>query len=83
MVVQTKQEIIDDDQAAAAFLQSLSSMPSTQQSTPVALMSATAPSVLPGRYSTSYVKSERSLKSPHCNREQVIIYFILFLKCLT
>lgn len=73
VMVQTKQEIItDDDQATAAFLQSLQSMPSThQQSTPVALTSATVPSLLSGRYSTSYVKSERSLKSPHCSRDQV------------
>lgn len=73
VMVQTKQEIItDDDQATAAFLQSLQSMPSThQQSTPVALTSVTVPSLLSGRYSTSYVKSERSLKSPHCSRDQV------------
>lgn len=79
-MVQTKQEIIsDDDPLAAALLQSLqSSMPSTQQSTPVALTSATAPSALTGRYSTSYVKCERSLKSPACSREQVSIYMHFF-----
>lgn len=82
-MVQTKQEIItDDDPVTAAFLQSLqSSMPSTQQSTPVALTSAMAPSLLSGRYSTSYVKSERSLKSPHCSREQVGVmesFFLIF-----
>lgn len=71
VMVQTKQEIITDDDPTAAFLQSFQpSMPSTQQSTPVALTSATAPSLLSGRYSTSYVKSERSLKSPHCSRDQ-------------
>lgn len=75
VMVQTKQEIItDDDQATAAFLQSLQSMPSThQQSTPVALTSVTVPSLLSGRYSNSYVKSERSLKSPHCSRDQKMI----------
>lgn len=75
LMVQTKQEIItDDDPLSAALLQSIqSSMPSTQQSTPVALTSATAPSAMPGRYSTSYVKCERSLKSPACSREQVSV----------
>ena len=80
-MVQTKQEIItDDDPVAAALLQSLqSSLPSNQQSTPVALTSATAPSALTGRYSTTYVKSERSLKSPQCSREQVSVHIEFFL----
>ncbi|XP_035212726.1 homeodomain-interacting protein kinase 2-like isoform X2 [Stegodyphus dumicola] len=72
-IVQTKQEIISDDDQSAAFLRTLqASLPcGQQQATPVALTSVAVPTLLSSQYTGCYLKNnERSVKSPFCEQEQ-------------